>query len=302
MNHTAKEILIKTVEKIEGAYAPSTIRAYKSNFEAFIKYCDENNAIALPAQPETVAKYIRKLSNGHLKSSSIKIAVASIAAIHNLNSLNDPTHHPDVKIEMRRMHRKLGRYAKQSYGINKNLLEKMVAATDNSLRGVRDRAILLVAYNSLCRRSELVSLEFEDVLINEKDGSVKLKLRKSKTDPHGIGRNLYLSNEAQQALKEWINISKISSGKIFRAITATGKIKDSLNSSHVGRIYKKLAQVSRIDQSMIKNISSHSLRVGAAQDLLIAGASLAIIMNRGRWSKTDTVMRYIESADFSSTK
>ena len=302
MNHTAKEILIKTVEKIEGAYAPSTIRAYKSNFEAFIKYCDENNAIALPAQPETVAKYIRKLSNGHLKSSSIKIAVASIAAIHNLNSLNDPTHHPDVKIEMRRMHRKLGRYAKQAYGINKNLLEKMVAATDNSLRGVRDRAILLVAYNSLCRRSELVSLEFEDVLINEKDGSVKLKLRKSKTDPHGIGRNLYLSNEAQQALKEWINISKISSGKIFRAITATGKIKDSLNSSHVGRIYKKLAQVSRIDQSMIKNISSHSLRVGAAQDLLIAGASLAIIMNRGRWSKTDTVMRYIESADFSSTK
>ena len=302
MNHTAKEILIKTVEKIEGAYAPSTIRAYKSNFEAFIKYCDENNAIALPAQPETVAKYIRKLSNGHLKSSSIKIAVASIAAIHNLNSLNDPTHHPDVKIEMRRMHRKLVRYAKQAYGINKNLLEKMVAATDNSLRGVRDRAILLVAYNSLCRRSELVSLEFEDVLINEKDGSVKLKLRKSKTDPHGIGRNLYLSNEAQQALKEWINISKISSGKIFRAITATGKIKDSLNSSHVGRIYKKLAQVSRIDQSMIKNISSHSLRVGAAQDLLIAGASLAIIMNRGRWSKTDTVMRYIESADFSSTK
>ena len=164
-NHTAKEILIKTVEKIEGAYAPSTIRAYRSNFEAFIKHCDENNVTALPAYPETVAQYIRKISNGQLKSSSVKIAVASIAAIHNLNSLNDPTQQPDVKIEMRRMYRTLGRYTKQAYGINKDLLNKMVLATDNSLRGARDRAILLIAYDSLCRRSELVSLEFEDIFI-----------------------------------------------------------------------------------------------------------------------------------------
>lgn len=297
MNHTAKEILIKTIEKIEGAYAPSTIRAYKSNFEIFIKYCDENNVTALPAQPETVAQYIRKLSNGHLKSSSIKISVASIAAIHNLNSLNDPTQKPDVKIEMRRMYRTLGRYAKQAYGINKGLLDKMVAATDNSLRGIRDRAILLVAYDSLCRRSELVSLEFEDILIDKKGGNVKLKLRKSKTDPHGVGKSLYLSSNAQLALREWINKSKISSGKIFRALTATEKIKSGLNSSHIGRIYKKIAAKSNIDSNVIKNISSHSIRIGAAQDLMISGASMAILMNRGRWSKTDTVMRYVEAVN-----
>ena len=294
-NTIAIEKLRQTIEKIEGAYAPSTIRAYKSNFENFIRFCDENNVYALPASSEIVAGYIKKLS-GHLKSSSIKIAVASIAALHNLNSLNDPTQSPDVRIEMRRMYRTLGRYAKQAYGINRDLLNKMVAATDDSLRGARDRAILLVAYDSLCRRSELVSLEFEDVLINEKDESVTLKLRKSKTDPHGIGKNLYLSSNAQLALKIWINESKISSGKIFRAITAIGKIKDGLNSSHVGRIYKKLAQISIADKSIIKNISGHSLRVGAAQDLMLSGTTLPVIMNRGRWSKIDTVMRYIELA------
>ena len=116
----------------------------------------------------------------------------------------------------------------------------------------------------------------------------------SKNDPHGIGKNLYLSNEAQDALKEWIVKSKICSGKIFRAITATGKIRDGLNSSHVGRIYKKIAQFSMVDPSIIKDISSHSMRVGAAQDLMTSGLSLPMIMNRGRWSKTDTVMRYIE--------
>jgi site-specific recombinase XerD len=294
INDTAKEILIKTVEKIEGAYAPSTIRAYRSNFEGFIKYCDENNVTALPAHPEIVAQYIRKLSDGRLKSSSIKIAVASIAAIHNLNSVTDPTQLADVKIEMRRMYRTLGRYAKQAYGINKPLLDKMVASTNDSLRGIRDRAILLVAYDSLCRRSELVSLEFEDLLFDQKDKSVRLKLRKSKTDPHGIGKKLYLSNEAQYALKEWIVKSKISSGKIFRAITADGKIKENLNSSQINRIFKRIAYFLKIDSSVMKTISGHSMRVGAAQDLMLSGASLPIIMNRGRWSKADTVMRYIE--------
>jgi len=57
MNHTAKEILIKTIQKIEGAYAPATIRAYKANFEVFIRYCDENNVTALPAQPETISQF-----------------------------------------------------------------------------------------------------------------------------------------------------------------------------------------------------------------------------------------------------
>jgi site-specific recombinase XerD len=293
MNNTARDCLQATIKKIDGAYAPSTIRAYKSNFENFIKYCDENNTSALPASSEIVASYIKKLSS-RLKSSSIKIAVASIAALHNLNSLNDPAQTPDVKIEMRRMYRTLGRYAKQAYGINKDLLDKMAAATDDSLRGVRDRAILLVAYDSLCRRGELVSLEFEGLTIN-KNESIKLKLRKSKTDPHGIGKNLYLSNEAQFALKEWIVKSKISSGKIFRAISANGKIKESLDSSHIGRIYKKIAAKSNIDSSIIKNISSHSMRVGAAQDLMLSETSLPLIMNRGRWTKTDTVMRYVEN-------
>lgn len=293
INDTARSTLEATIKKIEGAYAPSTIRAYKSNFEKFIKFCDENNTTALPASTEIVAGYIKKLS-GHLKSSSIKIAVASIAALHNLNSLEDPTQTPDVKIEMRRMYRTLGRYARQAYGINKDLLDKMIAETDNSLRGIRDKAILLVAYDSLCRRSEIVSLEFKDLSIDNKNGGLKIKLRKSKTDPYGAGRLLFLSPETQTALKEWTEYSQIQSGKLFRGITSSNKIKDGLDSSHIGRIYKKIAAKLNIDPNIIKNISGHSMRVGAARDLMLSGLTLPTIMNRGRWSKIDTVMRYIE--------
>ena len=55
-----------------------------------------------------------------------------------------------------------------------------------------------------------------------------------------------------------------------------------------------MAKRAEINCDTIKTISGHSMRVGAAQDLLRAGVSLPNIMNRGRWSKTDTVMRYVE--------
>ena len=53
-----------------------------------------------------------------------------------------------------------------------------------------------------------------------------------------------------------------------------------------------------LDESEIRSISGHSMRVGATQDLLNSGASMPMIMQRGRWSKTDTVMRYVEHVKF----
>ena len=50
----------------------------------------------------------------------------------------------------------------------------------------------------------------------------------------------------------------------------------------------------KIDASIIKNISGHSMRVVAVQDLIQSKASFPVIMDRGRWSKIDTVMRYVE--------
>jgi len=69
-----------------------------------------------------------------------------------------------------------------------------------------------------------------------------------------------------------------------------------LGGSQINRIYKSIARNAGLDETFIKGISGHSIRVGAAQDLLNSGASMPIIMQRGRWSKTDTVMRYVEHA------
>jgi integrase len=150
----------------------------------------------------------------------------------------------------------------------------------------------------MCRRSELVSSSIEDTLIDQENQSIKIKLRRSKTDQDGLGRWLHLSKEAQIAILKWIEASQISDGKLFRGITRGNNSSKSLSCAQINRIYKNLAISSRLDKSLVENISGHSMRVGAAQDLLISGASLPIIMQRGRWSKADTVMRYIENAVF----
>jgi site-specific recombinase XerD len=297
MNTTSKQLLKETIDKIEGAYAPATIRAYRANFDRFINFCELHKESALPADSKIVTMYISELSDGRLKSASIRITIASISAIHRLNQFNDPTTHPEARIEMRRMHRKLGRESRQALGINSETLKIMLASTDNSLIGLRDRTLLLTAYSAMCRRSELIALNIEDINYS-KDNSMKIKLSRSKTDQDGLGRWLHLSKEAQSAIEDWLERSAILRGKLFRGINKGNQLSESLNSSQINRIYKKLARKAQINPEIIKNISGHSMRVGAAQDLLTSGTSLAKIMQQGRWSKTDTVMRYVENASF----
>lgn len=297
MHPTANQQLMETLIRIDGAYAPSTIRAYKANFGRFIQFCEERKIAALPANPKDVALYIAQLTKSGLKSSSIRIAVASISSIHKLNYLSDPTQHPDVKIELRRMHRTLGRCCQQAFGITAPILEKMLAVTDDNLRGIRDRALLLLAYDSMCRRSELVSLRVTDINLHQAANvsEMKIRLRKSKTDQELQGRWIFLSKRSADAITQWISHAKIIDGYLFRGINNAIDITQELNASQINRIYKRLANNAKLPKEILNKISGHSMRVGAAQDLLTCGASLPMIMKKGRWSKTDTVMRYLEN-------
>lgn len=244
-----------------------------------------------------MVQYISKLTESGRSSASIRRALCGLSAIHRLNRFSDPSKDPDVNLEMRKMHRKLGRSSKQALGINADLLDKFLMATEDSIRGIRDRALLLVAYDSLCRRSELVSLKVKDVKINIKNGgeTSSILLRKSKTDQESTGKWLHLSQRAHLALLKWIEKLPKDQENLMVGINRRGSISPRrLGSGQINRIYKRIAKNAGLEDALIRQISGHSMRVGAAQDLLDSGASMPIIMQRGRWSKSDTVMRYLE--------
>jgi site-specific recombinase XerD len=300
VNTNAYSLLNSTLIRIEGAYAPATIRAYKVDLTDLIAFCDQDNQIGLPASPNAVSNFIIKLMRDGRTSASIRRAIAGIASIHKLNRFEDPTKDPDVILEMRRMHRTIGRASKQAQGITAGILENLLAATEAGNRGARDRALLLIAYDTLCRRSELVALRIEDVQINITNGTEKtsILLRRSKTDQNGMGKRLHLNERAQKALKEWLERLQDDRGPLFRGVNRAQKITRTLGAGQINRIYKRLAARANLDEELIEKISGHSMRVGHAQDLVISGASMPQIMSKGRWSKTDTVMRYVEHIDF----
>jgi site-specific recombinase XerD len=293
MNDTSRISLEKLLHHLDGAYAPNTLRAYKADMLEFIAYCEKNGVCALPAKPETVAAFLMQTVPHGIKSSTIRRKVSSISAIHRLSSLEDPTKHSEVRIIQRKIYRQLGTRFNQAYPITRALLTRLLAACEDDLHGLRDRALLLVAYDSMRRRSELISLRVEDVEWIPENGA-SILLRKSKTDQHGCGKWIHLTSESTQALHQWLSAAKINEGFIFRGVRSSGEITDGLCESRVSRIYKSLARKTGLSESIVQNISGHSMRVGGAHDLLNTGASLPQIMNKGGWAKTDTVMRYVD--------
>jgi len=135
------ERLAQTIELIDGAYAPATIKSYRRDFLQFIEYCQINGYVALPASKESVVGFIQHIKESKRRAGSIVRKVASLSCIHRLNEMPDPTKSIAVKLAIKRMCREVGRHQNQVEGVTRDILEEMLRVTDNSLRGIRDKAL-----------------------------------------------------------------------------------------------------------------------------------------------------------------
>ena len=291
--HQPKRALQELMQRIDGAYAPSTLRAYRQEMLEFIAHCQAQHLPALPASPQAIAQFLIEQMRRGLKFASVRRKASSISAVHRLSNLSDPTKDAEVRIALRKIKRSLGVRHSQAFPINHPTLERMLAVTGQDLRGLRDRALLLLAYDSMRRRSELVALRIEDIEFLDDQGASVL-LRRSKTDQFGAGQWIHLGNATTRAIEDWLAAAELDEGFILRSIAPGNRILGEMTSSRINRTLKRLATRAQLPLAHIRQISGHSTRVGAAQDLMIGGASLPQIMVRGGWSKTDTVMRYIE--------
>jgi site-specific recombinase XerD len=293
MNDNASNKLHMLLTHLDGAYAPNTLRAYKADMFEFIDYCEKVSTCALPSSPSAVSNFLMQTVGQGIKTSTIRRKVSSISAIHRLSSFDDPTKHPEVKITLRKISRQLGSRFDQAYPVTRPVLDLLINSCEHDLRGIRNKTLLLLAYDSMRRRSELISLRVTDIEWLPNETSCVL-LRRCKTDQQGSGKWIHLTTETTLAIKSWISASKIVDGLLLRGIRPSGEITPSLCESRIPRIYKTLAKRAQLSENIVAGISGHSMRVGAAQDLLIQGASLPQIMVKGGWSKTETLIRYTE--------
>jgi site-specific recombinase XerD len=176
------------------------------------------------------------------------------------------------------------------------MLSLLLANGGDSIKGLRDAALLQLAYDILCRRSQLVNLWVDDVVTapHADEMGYSILLGMSEVDQEAGGRWIPLGDPTIGVIEVWVNAANFSKRPILRSIDGCENICSTLGSGQINRIYKRIARQAGLSSKLITRISGHSFRVGAAQDLLASGASMPTIMQRGGWSKSDKVMRYLE--------
>lgn len=273
---------------LDGALAPNTLRAYRSDFRRFERWCQRAAVDPLAASGEHVAAFVED-SIDHRSAATIRRGVASLSTLFTLNGYPDPTRTPPVKLALKRMYRRLGRAQKQAYPLTRDLLEQLLAACRDDVLGERDRVLLLLGYETMRRRAELCALRFEDLEQLPK-GKRALRLRFSKTDQYGKGRLLPVSDRLYRALATW-GERVGHAGTILRSVDRYGHIRGPLPPSGINRRLRALQAAAKLD--IDGQLSGHSFRVGAALDLLEAGEPLVKIMLRGGWSSETTAIKYL---------
>ena len=283
------------LQRLHGAYAAKTLLAYAGDFSVFERWCETDGVEALPASASTLSGFVEAQTR-RVAPRTVTRRLVAIRRIHGLLGLADATQDPQVGLAVRRGLRLRGSRARQALGLSASLRDRLLAACPASLKGARDRALIAVGYDTLCRRSELAGLRLEDLVLLPGSGA-KVLVRHSKSDPYADGEYAYLSPGGLTHLAAWLQLSGVADGPIFRPIFKSAVGERALHPRAVNRALQTAARLAGCDPQIVERLSGHSMRVGAAQDLVVAGRTVLQIMRAGRWRNANAIAGYVRSAD-----
>lgn len=282
-------------KRLEGAYAPSTLKSYISDVSIFVDWCDAEGRSALPASVETVCAFLEDQARGRFPA-SVWRRLYAIRKVHRLLRLPDPTWDEEVNITLRRVRRSRPNRPRQAKGLTREMLELCIAVQPNTPWGLRNRAMISLGYDLLMRRSELVALCCSDIEMRG-DETLRAIIRRSKSDPFGMGRIAFSSRRSATLVEDWLNWRGPDIEPLFCPIYQGKPIDRTLGTTSVKDIIKAAVVAAGLNPETAASYSGHSLRVGAAQDLLCAGFDTAAIMRAGGWKSVNVLERYLEFAE-----
>jgi site-specific recombinase XerD len=283
-------------KRLEDAYAPATMRSYRSDVEAFETWCDTSGLAPFPATVDTVCRFLEE--QGREKApSTVRRRLYAIRKAHRLLRLPDPTHDEEINLALRRVKRARGIRSKQTRGMTRAFLERFVDCQPATPWGrLRNRAMLTLGYELLARRSELVALRNEDVTWRG-DGTLRVLIRRSKSDHYAEGRIAFTSRATADLVTAWMDWRGPAIPWLFCPIYHGKAINRDLSTTTVKRLIKSAATSAGLELEAINAFSGHSMRFGAAQDLLTMGHDTAAIMRAGGWKSVNVLGRYLEQAE-----
>jgi integrase len=277
----------------EGAYSPNTLRAQKADGAIFQAFCESRGEPYLPAEPKTIRTFIEDRVQAGKKPATIKRYVATIARVHIAAGLLNPCSSEAVRLGLKKMGRETSARQDQAHPLGWKDIKEFIDSAGDSLRVDRERAMLCVAYETLARRGELVALQVKDLDFHP-DGTGLAMIRRGKTDSEGQGRVAYLSRETCRWLKIWLENAEIAEGAVFRRLIGQTQVGGALNPGSIAPIFKRVARWIGMPEKVVRQVSGHSTRVGATQDLAELDIDLAAITQAGGWKSARMPLQYAE--------
>tara|TARA_B100002052_G_C15786137_1_gene554025 strand:- start:205 stop:1119 length:915 start_codon:yes stop_codon:yes gene_type:complete len=283
-----KKLEIETLDNLKQSKAKNTIRAYKSDFNDYALFCSKHGFRSMPSQPKTVSIYLTYLAKKS-KFSTLKRRLASINVMHRYKGHYLDTKHPIIMENLLGIKRQIGVHQKAKKPLLFNDLKLLIKVINqsnlNEFKKLRDKTLILVGFSGGFRRSELVTINRDDIEF-VKEG-VKIFVRKSKSDQSGEGMTKaipsfkFIEYCPVEHLRNWLIENK-------------NELVFPISDKNVALIIKKHAVSAGLDE---KKYAGHSLRSGFATTTAEYGASERNIMAMTGHKSVNMVRRYIKEAD-----
>lgn len=239
---------------------------------------------------------------GPLSFNTVSHRLSVLSKWHEVNEWSSPTEAPKVKALMRAAHKAQTR---QGVSVNKKTalvlepLQAMLATCTDGVCGIRDRALLLLAWSGGGRRrSEVVGLQIADVRRLDADTWL-YALGTTKTDTGGVRREKPLRGAAAHALEAWLKIAPAETGPLFRRLYRGGKVgTTALTAPQVALIVQRRAKLAGLEG----NWAAHSLRSGFVTEAGRQGVPLGDVMAMTEHKNVTTVMGYFQPGSLLTSK
>lgn len=303
-----QELSARTVERMQRSIPANTRRAYDRAWSQFTAWCAEHGRTPLPATPQTLAEFVGALVDLDRAPSTIEQAIAAVRTGHRIaghRGLPETDHARAVLRVHKRERAERGQRKRKAPAVVLDVLRAMADALDtDTAAGVRDRALIVLGFAMMGRRSELAVLRVSDLVFTE-DGLTVL-VRSSKTDQDAVGAEVRVPYGSVadtcpvRTVRAWLAVladNGFDDGPVFRRINRHDQVQDGgMSGAAINERVKVLAKRARVEGA--EKFTAHGLRAGAPTEAARRGVPVAHIAEHGRWSKASPVVHeYVRAAD-----
>jgi integrase len=285
---------------LNAARRVSTRRRYQQALEHF----EQEWGGLLPASSDSVVRYLADHAE-LLSASTLRTHLAALAQWHQQQGFVDPTKSPKVRDVLRGIQAEHPRPVKQAEALQLQALEACIEGLERQLetapptvrmRAGRDRALVLLGFWRAFRGDDLCRLRIENIQVQSGQG-LKIFLGSSKTDRQNQGQRITVPALKRlcpvQAYEDWLAISGLQHGPVFRSIDRWGHLgNDGLKPNSISRLLRLVFVRNGLDGD---GYSGHSLRRGFATWASGNQWSTKALMDYVGWRDVQSAMRYVDA-------